>query len=96
MKEVVANEFSTAIDQICLIYSGKILKDDEDLNKHGMISIIKNSEFRIFLSIDIKDGVTLHLVIRAPKPDTTTTTAASASASSTSSEPQADVKIDVF
>ena len=35
LKDVVANEFSTSIDQICLIYSGKILKDDEDLKKHG-------------------------------------------------------------
>jgi len=31
----VAKEFSTSIDQICLIYSGKILKDDEDLKKHS-------------------------------------------------------------
>ncbi|CAF0767942.1 unnamed protein product [Rotaria sordida] len=54
LKDLVANEFSTSIDQICLIYSGKILKDDEDLKKH-----------------DIKDGVTVHLVIRAPKSDTT-------------------------
>jgi ubiquilin len=62
LKDLVANEFSTSVDQICLIYSGKILKDDEDLKKH-----------------DIKDGITIHLVIRAPKTDTTTTTSASAS-----------------
>ncbi|CAF1093914.1 unnamed protein product [Rotaria sp. Silwood1] len=55
LKDLVANEFNTSIDQICLIYSGKILKDDEDIKKH-----------------DIKDGVTVHLVIRAPKQDTTT------------------------
>jgi ubiquilin len=72
LKEVVANEFSTSIDQICLIYSGKILKDDEDLKKH-----------------DIKDGVTIHLVIRAPKSDTTT----NASASSTSVESQGERSI---
>ncbi|CAF1112266.1 unnamed protein product [Adineta ricciae] len=54
LKDLVANEFTTSYDQICLIYSGKILKDDEDLKKH-----------------DIKDGVTIHLVIRAPKPNTT-------------------------
>jgi ubiquilin len=57
LKDLVASEFGTSIDQICLIYSGKILKDDEDLKKH-----------------DIKDGVTLHLVIRAPKSDTTNST----------------------
>ncbi|CAF0969596.1 unnamed protein product [Rotaria sordida] len=54
LKDIVANEFSASIEQICLIYSGKILKDDEDLKKH-----------------DVKDGVTLHLVIRAPKTDST-------------------------
>jgi len=32
----VANEFSASIDQICLIYSEKILKDGEDLKQHGM------------------------------------------------------------
>ncbi len=35
LKDLVASEFGTSIDQICLIYSGKILKDDEDLKKHG-------------------------------------------------------------
>jgi ubiquilin len=63
LKDLVANEFSTSVDQICLIYSGKILKDDEDLKKH-----------------DIKDGITIHLVIRAPKTDTTTTSASASSA----------------
>lgn len=55
LRAVVANEFNTSVDQICLIYSGKILKDDEDLKKH-----------------DIKDGITIHLVIRGPKTDSTT------------------------
>ncbi|CAF5026807.1 unnamed protein product, partial [Rotaria sp. Silwood1] len=63
LRDIVANEFNASIDQVCLIYSGKILKDDEDLKKH-----------------DIKDGVTLHLVIRAPKADST---AASTSANAT-------------
>ncbi|CAF3066773.1 unnamed protein product [Rotaria socialis] len=56
LKDLVASEFNTSIEQVCLIYSGKILKDDEDLKKH-----------------DIKDGVTLHLVIRAPKNDAMST-----------------------
>ncbi|CAF1339793.1 unnamed protein product [Adineta steineri] len=68
LKDIVATEFNTSLDQICLIYSGKILKDDEDLKKH-----------------DIKDGVTIHLVIRAPKPDTTATANTSASATPTAS-----------
>ncbi|CAF1563373.1 unnamed protein product [Adineta ricciae] len=63
LKDVVASEFSTSIDQICLIYSGKILKDDEDLKKH-----------------DIKDGVTVHLVIRAPKNGTNTPASSTATA----------------
>jgi len=66
LKDLVAKEFSTSIDQICLIYSGKILKDDEDLKKHN-----------------IKDGVTVHLVIRAPKSDTTAAATAAPTASAT-------------
>jgi ubiquilin len=70
LKDLVANEFSTSIDQICLIYSGKILKDDEDLKKHA-----------------IKDGVTIHLVIRAPKSDTTANVTASSTSPGTQTEP---------
>jgi hypothetical protein len=80
----VANEFSTSIDQICLIYSGKILKDDEDLKKHGIIKVFYWFQVTFFLFlIAIKDGVTIHLVIRAPKTDTST--------NSTSSGIQAEV-----
>lgn len=67
LKDLVAKEFDTSVDQICLIYSGKILKDDEDLSKHN-----------------IKDGVTVHLVIRAPKSDTTRASATATSATSAS------------
>ncbi|CAF0732244.1 unnamed protein product [Didymodactylos carnosus] len=67
LKELVAREFGTLVEQICLIYSGKILKDDEDLKKH-----------------DIKDGVTVHLVIRAPKDAPSAATGQQPSASSTS------------
>ncbi|CAF2458237.1 unnamed protein product [Rotaria sp. Silwood2] len=70
LKDLVANEFNTSIDQICLIYSGKILKDDEDLKKH-----------------DLKDGVTVHLVIRAPKSDTTTNDSTRPTFSRTQREP---------
>ncbi|CAF4038114.1 unnamed protein product [Rotaria sp. Silwood2] len=74
LKDMVANEFSTSIEQVCLIYSGKILKDDEDLKKH-----------------DIKDGVTLHLVIRAPKTDSTAanTSASAATTTTATSDTQA-------
>lgn len=67
LRATVANEFTTSVDQICLIYSGKILKDDENLKKH-----------------DIKDGVTLHLVIRGPKTDSAASGTAAQSNTSTS------------
>jgi ABC-type phosphate transport system substrate-binding protein len=87
----VADVFSTSNDQICLIYSGKILKDDEDLKKHGMKERFQlfSNLFYLLLFIDIKDGVTIHLVIRAPKSDTT----ANVSAGPTSSGTQAEVII---
>ncbi|CAF0885841.1 unnamed protein product [Didymodactylos carnosus] len=69
LKQLVASEFSTSIEQICLIYSGKILKDDEDIQKH-----------------DIKDGVTIHLVIRAPKDATSAAASQQQSAPSLPSE----------
>jgi Ubiquitin family len=47
LKAEVATKFETAVATVCLIYAGKILKDDETLVQHG-----------------IKDGVTVHLVIR--------------------------------
>ena len=87
LKDLVAREFNTSLEQLCLIYSGKILKDDEDLKKHG-----KNAGkfrvrvvWRVFfvrLRLDIKDGVTIHLVIRAPKTESMATSATTGSAAS--------------
>ncbi|CAG2111459.1 unnamed protein product [Medioppia subpectinata] len=48
LKEMVATRFKSDIDQICLIFAGKILKDNESLDTHK-----------------IKDGLTVHLVIRS-------------------------------
>jgi ubiquilin len=61
LKEEVSKKFNKSIDQLCLIYAGKILKDVDTLTQHG-----------------IKDGVTVHLVIKAkpsepPASNTTTT-----------------------
>jgi ubiquilin len=47
LKDEVAKKFSKTNDQLCLIFSGKILKDQDTLIQHG-----------------IKDGVTVHLVIK--------------------------------
>ncbi|XP_066577296.1 ubiquilin-4 [Amia ocellicauda] len=69
-KEEISRRFKAKQDQLVLIFAGKILKDGDTLNQHG-----------------IKDGLTVHLVIKtahkaadgaAPQP----------SASSSSSTPQ--------
>ncbi|KAG0722546.1 Ubiquilin-1 [Chionoecetes opilio] len=49
LREMVSKKFSTSEDQVCLIFAGKILKDDEKLNQHN-----------------IRDGFTVHLVIKSP------------------------------
>ncbi|XP_057666588.1 ubiquilin-1 [Diorhabda carinulata] len=59
-KEVIRKKFTAEPDQLCLIFAGKIMKDQETLQQHN-----------------IKDGLTIHLVIRAAQrstPNTTTTT----------------------
>ncbi|XP_034938574.1 ubiquilin-1 [Chelonus insularis] len=50
-KKVVAEKFNAQIEQLCLIFAGKIMKDTETLETHN-----------------IKDGLTVHLVIKTPKP----------------------------
>lgn len=47
LKEEVARQFSTSVEQVCLIFAGKILKDHEDIKSHN-----------------IRNGLTIHLVIR--------------------------------
>lgn len=50
-KELVAKKFNAEIDQLCLIFAGKIMKDQDTLQTHN-----------------IKDGLTVHLVIKtAPR-----------------------------
>lgn len=49
LREIVSKKFNTSHEQVCLIFAGKILKDDEKLNQHN-----------------IKDGFTVHLVIKSP------------------------------
>ncbi|XP_060562645.1 ubiquilin-2-like [Ruditapes philippinarum] len=48
LRDLVAQKFSAPIEQLCLIFAGKILKDDETLVQHS-----------------IKDGMTVHLVIKS-------------------------------
>ncbi|CAG0898763.1 unnamed protein product [Cyprideis torosa] len=49
-KNILLEVFSASKDQLCLIFAGKILKDEEKLDELG-----------------IGDGLTVHLVIKAPK-----------------------------
>ena len=46
-KEEISRRFKAKQDQLVLIFAGKILKDGDSLNQHG-----------------IKDGLTVHLVIK--------------------------------
>ncbi|XP_038167412.1 ubiquilin-4 isoform X1 [Arvicola amphibius] len=49
-KEEISRRFKAQQDQLVLIFAGKILKDGDTLNQHG-----------------IKDGLTVHLVIKTPQ-----------------------------
>ncbi|XP_062321430.1 ubiquilin-4 [Osmerus eperlanus] len=52
-KEEISKRFKAKQDQLVLIFAGKILKDGDTLNQHG-----------------IKDGLTVHLVIKTPPKST--------------------------
>uniref|UniRef100_A0A8B9V4M1 Ubiquilin 4 n=1 Tax=Anas zonorhyncha TaxID=75864 RepID=A0A8B9V4M1_9AVES len=60
-KEEISRRFKAKQDQLVLIFAGKILKDGDTLNQHG-----------------IKDGLTVHLVIKTPQKVQDPTAAASA------------------
>uniref|UniRef100_A0A8B9GHI0 Ubiquilin-4 n=1 Tax=Amazona collaria TaxID=241587 RepID=A0A8B9GHI0_9PSIT len=60
-KEEISRRFKAKQDQLVLIFAGKILKDGDTLNQHG-----------------IKDGLTVHLVIKTPQKVQDSTAAASA------------------
>lgn len=50
---MVADKFKAELEQVCLIFAGKIMKDNDTLKSHN-----------------IKDGLTVHLVIKAaPRPE---------------------------
>ncbi|XP_066273420.1 ubiquilin-1-like isoform X2 [Branchiostoma lanceolatum] len=59
-KEAISQKFGQPVEQLCLIFAGKILKDHETLEKIG-----------------IKDGLTVHLVIRQKSGAGSSTPAAS-------------------
>ncbi len=69
LKEVVATAFGATVEQVCLIFAGKILKDQETLKTHNL-----------------KDGLTVHLVIKAkPQQEAVNNSAAAAATTTTPS-----------
>ncbi|XP_072283649.1 ubiquilin-4 [Pyxicephalus adspersus] len=75
-KEEISRRFKAKKDQLVLIFAGKILKDGDTLNQHG-----------------IKDGLTVHLVIKTAQksqdPSATAAATAAAVAASTAASPPA-------
>lgn len=57
---MVAKQFNAQPSQLCLIFAGKIMKDQDTLATHN-----------------IKDGLTVHLVIKTNAPQNNTTTSSS-------------------
>lgn len=86
LKDEVAKKFSKKNEQLCLIFSGKILKDQDTLAHHN-----------------IKDGVTVHLVIKNnPAPATSnpaptaTTTSSSSTTNPSPSQPNPSTNNNLF
>lgn len=79
-KEVVAKQFNAQPSQLCLIFAGKIMKDQDTLSTHN-----------------IKDGLTVHLVIKTNAPQNNTTTSSSPNTGSTQAQrPPADINASPF
>jgi ubiquilin len=70
LKQQLVDKTESSISQLCLIFSGKILKDHETVNQVG-----------------IKDGLTLHLVIRSSAASATTSGSQGATSSQNSQGP---------
>lgn len=69
-KEVVAKQFNAQPSQLCLIFAGKIMKDQDTLGTHN-----------------IKDGLTVHLVIKTNVPQNNTTSSPSTGSAQTQRPP---------
>jgi len=90
-KEAISVKFNNApIENLCLIFAGKILKDSDNLGAHN-----------------IKDGMTIHLVIKqggaassaaaaSSATPSTTTASSSSTATPTAAPPQADIGASPF
>ncbi|OCT66532.1 ubiquilin 4 S homeolog isoform X1 [Xenopus laevis] len=69
-KEEISRRFKAKRDQLVLIFAGKILKDGDTLNQHG-----------------IKDGLTVHLVIKTAQKSQDPSVVSSASVAASSDSP---------
>uniref|UniRef100_A0A2S2QV43 Ubiquilin-1 n=1 Tax=Sipha flava TaxID=143950 RepID=A0A2S2QV43_9HEMI len=78
-KEVVAKQFNAQPSQLCLIFAGKIMKDQDTLATHN-----------------IKDGLTVHLVIKTNAPQNNSTSAAPNTGSAQTPRPPADINASPF
>ncbi|CAL4149005.1 unnamed protein product, partial [Meganyctiphanes norvegica] len=67
LREIVGEKFNATLEQVCLIFAGKILKDGENIDTHN-----------------IKDGLTVHLVVKggaSAQPNNRSSTSTSTSTS---------------
>ncbi|XP_050532088.1 ubiquilin-1 [Daktulosphaira vitifoliae] len=80
-KEEVAKQFNAQPAQLCLIFAGKIMKDQDTLASHN-----------------IKDGLTVHLVIKsnASQNNASTNTSTNTNSSQTPQRPPADINASPF
>ncbi|XP_050436751.1 ubiquilin-1 isoform X2 [Adelges cooleyi] len=80
-KEIVAKQFNAQTAQLCLIFAGKIMKDQDTLASHN-----------------IKDGLTVHLVIKtnAPQNNATSNTSSTNAGSAQTQRPPADINASPF
>ena len=54
MRDLVAEKFTAPLEQLCLIFAGKILKDDETLAQHSVkdgmtVHLVIKSANRVFI-----------------------------------------------
>jgi len=85
-KEAISAKFNNApVENLCLIFAGKIMKDVETLNTHN-----------------VKDGMTVHLVIKqsgsasaSPSPAPTSSASTTASQSTPSTNPSGSAPPDI-
>lgn len=58
LREMVSQKFSAPVEQLCLIFAGKILKDEDSLEQHG----IKDG-LTVHLVIKSTNRVSLYFII---------------------------------